>query len=161
MSSSEVPPYDVLYSASISLTASTFVSGISWGVMTSLYSVCMYSLVRDLRSTRATRRTAVLTVWITALWILSSLSTIANAYSSIYAYSWQLDYSGGPNAYLVDQWNKPIAVLAYSTYILTMWLADAMMVSLTLSWGALSDQARLSYGGFLFFAMAFTLSHVV
>ena len=130
MASSELP-YTLLYEGSIYLTATTFVSGISCGLMTALYSVCMYNLVRDLRSTRATRRTALLTVWITILWILSSLSTIANAYCTIYAYSWKMDYPGGPMAYFAQEWNAPMPVLAYATYILTMWFADALMVSLS------------------------------
>ncbi|KAI9572372.1 hypothetical protein HD554DRAFT_2186146 [Boletus coccyginus] len=130
MSSSDALPYDVLYAASISLTATTFVSGISWGFMTSLYAVCMYSLIGNLRSTRAkaTSKTALLTAWITVLWILSSLSTIANAYCSIYAYSWQMDYPGGPPTYLANIWSQSVPALAYSTYLLTMWLADAMML---------------------------------
>jgi len=128
MSSSEAVSYDVLYAASISLTATTFVAGISWAFMTALYALCMYSLVRSLRSTQPTRRTALLAAWITVLWILSSLSTIANAYCTIYAYSWKMNYPGEPIIYLASIWNQPVPALAYSTYLLTMWFADAMML---------------------------------
>ena len=129
MSSPEPPPYDVLYAGSISLTATTFVSGISWGVMTCLYAVCMHSLLRNLRSAQLASKTALLAAWITVMWILSSLCTIANAYCTIYAYSWKMDYPGGPVGYLAGIWNQPVPGLAYSTYLLAMWFADAMMVS--------------------------------
>ena len=99
--------------------------------MTALYSVCIYNLLRDLRSTGTTRKTALLTVWITILWMLSSISTIANAYCTIYAYTWEMGYPGGPATYLNDIWSKPVPVLVYSTYIITTWLADVMMVSLS------------------------------
>lgn len=119
----------MLYAASIRLTATTFVAGISLGIMTSLYTVCMYHLIRNLvHSTGTTRRTVRLTAWITALWTFSSISTIANAYCTIYAYAWQLDYPGGPATYLAVRWNKPVPILAYVTYIVTTWLADALMV---------------------------------
>lgn len=130
MSSSEAVPYDVLYAGSISLAATTFISGISWALMTALYVVCTYSLVQSLRSTQPRGKTILLAVWITVLWILSSLSTIANAYCSIYAYSWKMDYPGEPIIYLAGIWNQPVPALAYTTYLLTMWFADAMMVRL-------------------------------
>ena len=52
---------------------------------------------------------------------------MAAAYCTLYEYSWQLDYPGGPAAYL--NWNTPIPTLVYTTYLLTMWFADAMMVN--------------------------------
>ncbi|KAI6103421.1 hypothetical protein F5141DRAFT_207407 [Pisolithus sp. B1] len=122
-------PYSVLYAASVSLTAVTFVAGISWGLMTALYVPCMYSLTcHRRRSTQTITRRTVLVVWITILWISSSLSTLANAYCNLYAYSWQLDYPGGPITYLADQWNRPMPALAYWTYYITMWFADALML---------------------------------
>ncbi|KAI6103415.1 hypothetical protein F5141DRAFT_1130478 [Pisolithus sp. B1] len=107
-------PYSVLYAASVSLTAVTFVSGISWALMTALYTI--------------TRRTVLLVVWISILWVSSSLSTLANAYCALYAYSWQMDYPGGPVTYLADEWNRPMPALAYWTYFITMWFADALML---------------------------------
>ncbi|KAI6104701.1 hypothetical protein EDD16DRAFT_1492485 [Pisolithus croceorrhizus] len=125
-------PYSVLYAASVSLTAVTFVAGISWGLMTALYVPCMYSLTcHRRRSTQTITRRTVLVVWITILWISSSLSTLANAYCNLYAYSWQLDYPGGPITYLADQWNRPMPALAYWTYYITMWFADALMGMVT------------------------------
>ena len=121
--------HDILYRGSVYLAATTFVSGISCGIMTALYSVCIYNLLHDLHSTGTMRRTALLTVWITILWMLSSVSAIANAYCTIYAYTWEMGYPGGPPTYLNDIWSKPVPVLVYSTYIITTWLADAMMVS--------------------------------
>ena len=132
MASSAIP-HDVLYSGSINLTASTFISGISFGTMTFLYLICTYNLVRDLRSTRATRKTALLMAWITPLWVLSSISTIANTSQCIYAYSWQMGYPGGPEAYLSASWDKPMAISLFTSYILTMWLADAVVVSFSQS----------------------------
>ena len=117
------------FNASVFLTATTFIAGILWGFTTSLYSLSMYSLIRSLRPAKATNKTTllVLIVWSTTLWVLSSLFTMAAAYCTLYEYSWQLDYPGGPAAYL--NWNTPIPTMAYSTYLLTMWFADAMMVS--------------------------------
>ncbi|KAI6095980.1 hypothetical protein F5141DRAFT_1012559 [Pisolithus sp. B1] len=89
----------------------------------------MYSLTcHRRRSTQTITRRTVLVVWITILWISSSLSTLANAYCNLYAYSWQLDYPGGPITYLADQWNRPMPALAYWTYYITMWFADALML---------------------------------
>lgn len=122
-------PYSVLYAASVSLTAVTFVSGISWGLMTALYVLCMYSLTCRRRPTQTITRTTVLSaVWITILWVSSSLSTLANTYCALYAYSWQMDYPGGPITYLADEWNRPMPALAYWTYFITMWFADALML---------------------------------
>lgn len=129
MSSSEVPPYSDLYAASVSLTATTFIAGISWGIMTAFYSVCICGLVRNLRSANATRKIALLAIWITVLWFSATLSTLGNAICSIYAYSWQMAYPGGPAAYLAGIWNMPLPAMTVATYILTMWFGDAMMVS--------------------------------
>ncbi|KAI6104696.1 hypothetical protein EDD16DRAFT_1439023, partial [Pisolithus croceorrhizus] len=118
-----------LYAASVSLTAVTFVSGISWALMTALYVLCMCGLTCHRRSTQTiTRRTVLLVVWISILWVSSSLSTLANAYCALYAYSWQMDYPGGPVTYLADEWNRPMPALAYWTYFITMWFADALML---------------------------------
>lgn len=127
--SSQVPS-SVLYAGSIALTATTFVAGVSWGIMTAFYSVCMYGLIRNLRLAKATRKTALLAAWITVLWIFSTLSTLANAIGTIYAYSWQMNYPGGPASYILDTWNKPLPILTVTAFILTMWFADGMMVRL-------------------------------
>ncbi|KAI6132252.1 hypothetical protein EDD16DRAFT_1535631, partial [Pisolithus croceorrhizus] len=55
-------------------------------------------------------------------------STLANAYCALYAYSWQMDYPGGPVTYLADEWNRPMSALAYWTYFIMMWFADALML---------------------------------
>ncbi|KAG9312274.1 hypothetical protein JVU11DRAFT_7578 [Chiua virens] len=121
------PSYEVLYGGSIDLVATTFVSGISWGIMTSFYAVCMHNLIRNLRSrSYSSRKTVLLTAWVTILWILSSLSSFANAYCRIYAYSWELDYPGGPSAYLADAWGQPVPTLTYTAFVLAMWFADAL-----------------------------------
>ncbi|KAG9312275.1 hypothetical protein JVU11DRAFT_7579 [Chiua virens] len=114
------PSHDVLYGGSINLVATTFVSGISWGFMTSLYAVCVHSLICNLRSRNASRKNVLLTAWVSVLWVLSSLSSFANAYCTLYAYSWQLDYPGGPFVYLGNEWSQPVPTLAFTTYVLTM-----------------------------------------
>ncbi|KAF8550424.1 hypothetical protein OG21DRAFT_1514049 [Imleria badia] len=127
MSSSEVTSYSFLYAASLNLASTTFIGGISWGVMTSLYVVCMYSLMRNFHSSGdASRKTVLLTGWITTMWILSSISTIANAYCDIYAFSWEINYPGGPATYLASEWNQPVPSLGGWTYSLTMWFADGL-----------------------------------
>ncbi|KAG9316361.1 hypothetical protein JVU11DRAFT_2394 [Chiua virens] len=119
---------DVVSAAGTTIPASIFVSGISWGFTTSLYSVCTHNLARNLRSTKARKKTFLLIAWISLLWTLSSLSTMIYAYYNIYAYSWELEYPGGPVVYLADIWNQPLPVLAYATNICTMWLADAILL---------------------------------
>lgn len=129
-SSPEVTSYSFLYTASLNLASTTFIGGISWGIMTSLYVVCIYSLMRRLRSSGdASRKTILLASWITIMWILSSTSTIANAYCDIYAFSWEMNYPGGPTAYMATQWNQPIPSLAAWTSSLTTWFADGLVVS--------------------------------
>ncbi|KAG9316174.1 hypothetical protein JVU11DRAFT_2195 [Chiua virens] len=134
MSSSSGTPSFLLYDGAVYLTGTTFVVGVTWGLMTALYVVCMHSLIRNLRSPKASRKTAMLTAWITILWILSSLSSIANVYCTLDAFTWQWNYPGGPFTYLADHWNQPVPKLAYTTYLLAMWFADALMVSLNSSW---------------------------
>ncbi|KAF8550779.1 hypothetical protein OG21DRAFT_1513639, partial [Imleria badia] len=141
MSSSEVTSYSFLYAASLNLASTTFIGGVSWGVMTSLYVVCMYSLMRKFRSSGdASRRTILLAGWITIMWILSSISTITNAYCEIYAFSWEMNYAGGPVVYLASEWNQSVPSLVEWTYSLTMWFADGLVVSLAtcrfLPWGS-------------------------
>ncbi|KAG9312276.1 hypothetical protein JVU11DRAFT_7580 [Chiua virens] len=96
--------------------------------MTSMYVVCVQSLIRNFCSARSSGKTTSLTAWATILWILSTISTVADAYCTLYAYSWQLDFPGGPILYLDSIQGQPVPALSYATYLLTMWVADAMML---------------------------------
>jgi len=121
--------YSDLYAGSMNLASTTFIGGVSWGLMTYLYAVCMYSLWRNFRSSgEASRKTILLAGWITIMWILSSFSTIANAYCAIYAYTWQKNYPGGPLAYMANEWNQPVPLLAAWTYSVTIWFADGLVL---------------------------------
>lgn len=56
-----------------------------------------------------------------------------------------MDYPGGPIAYLADEWNHPMPALAYWTYLMTMWFADALMLwRVTVLYDGVQRLVRLS-----------------
>ena len=67
-----------------------------------------------------------------------------------YAYSWQLNYPRGPDAYLANEWNQPLPLLVVWTYTLAMWFADGLVVSLELCLTFVSDQTRVVMATFHF-----------
>ena len=120
----------------------------------------MHSLIRNLREAKATKKNAIQAAWITTLWISSSICMLGNVILLIDALTWRMDCPGGLESYMAAIWNKPVPIMIVTTYLLMMWIADAMMVSLghIVCPISASDSVLGSYGGLSYFAMKFNIS---
>ncbi|KAH7927480.1 hypothetical protein BV22DRAFT_1007014 [Leucogyrophana mollusca] len=100
--------------------------------MSSLYFVCARSLLRGPRIStlpQPTRfRTWCLLVYISTLFILGTLHTIASVWDAQVSYIGHDNFPGGPLAYIDTLWHDPIPQMGAASYLISNWMADCLVL---------------------------------
>lgn len=109
-------------------------AAVAYGAEITLFSMCLYLLIRrHLYGTNHKRTNMILLIYITIMFILSTLFYASNAQFTQLAFIDNRNFPGGPNTYEQIMFSIPIDELGNVCAIMTTWLADALLVSLVSS----------------------------
>lgn len=116
----------------VNLIGSTTTTGLAFGVVLTLYLICLNTLVKDLRTDR--RKTAVIGIaYTTVMFLLGALYCASNARTTQEAYVDNKGFPGGPNAYANFIFDQPITIAGLVAFFGANWMTDAILVSLLAS----------------------------
>ncbi|KAH7927474.1 hypothetical protein BV22DRAFT_1007015 [Leucogyrophana mollusca] len=100
--------------------------------MFSLYLVCARSLLRGLRVSTSLQpirfRTWCNLVYISTLFILGTLHTIASVWKVEVSYIGHDSFPGGPLAYVGTLWRDPVPQMGAVSYLISDWMADCVVL---------------------------------
>lgn len=131
----------------IDLMAATTLIGFTYGIMSTLYCMTTYFLLKKLfrRNTRSGshpqslsktrtewRKTLFYIVYTSILFILATLYTAGNSQNAIVAYVDNRSYSGGPYQYFIMYMaGQNVMVMTDITSLIILWMTDGLIVSVT------------------------------
>ncbi|KAH7918828.1 hypothetical protein BV22DRAFT_1041483 [Leucogyrophana mollusca] len=122
-----------LFMNDISLLSSTSISGMAYGIMITLYSLCVYSLYQTLPSSKLDRsrwrRTWYQLAYISIMFLLGTLFAVANAWRALLPYFDDPSLLGSPTGYTDSLWSDSISRMGTASFIISNWMGDGLVVS--------------------------------
>lgn len=129
----------------INLIAATTLLGVTYGVLTSLYCMTTYSLLKKLfrrhtrsgshsnsllRSRAEWRKTFFYLVYTSVLFVLATVYTAGNSQDAIVAYVENRLYPEGPyQYYIMFMAGQKIMIVTDISALMILWMTDALIVS--------------------------------
>lgn len=121
-----------LFADSLNLVATTTIEGTAYGIMFTLYIICVHFLRRKLGNRKdKDSRTWFFLVYTSCMFILGTLYTVSSARTIQLAYVNHRLFDAGPAAYDILIFSEPINILGIVSYVIANWFADALIVSLS------------------------------
>ncbi|KAJ6490171.1 hypothetical protein DFH09DRAFT_1208884 [Mycena vulgaris] len=123
-------PADSFYNDSVNLVSSTTIAAVAYGVMFTLWSICVYFLLQQIRtSSRERVRSVVFLVYISLLFVLGTIYLATTTLATQLSYVQNHNFPGGPAAYNnFVLFSEPVGILSNVSYILANWMADGLLV---------------------------------
>lgn len=129
----------------INLIAATTLLGVTYGIMSALFCMTTYSLLKKLlrrnarsgshsnslsRSRTEWRKTLLYLVYTSILFVLATLYAAGNSQNAIVAYVDNRLYPGGPYQYYITfMVGQTVMVMTDVTSLIILWMTDALIVS--------------------------------
>lgn len=129
----------------INLIAATTLLGATYGIMSTLFCMSTYSLLKKLfrrnarsgshsnslsRSRTEWRKTLFYLTYTSVLFVLATLYTAGNSQNAIVAYVDNRLYPGGPYQYYITfMAGQSVMVMTDVTSLIILWMTDALIVS--------------------------------
>ncbi|KAG1877200.1 hypothetical protein F4604DRAFT_664937 [Suillus subluteus] len=111
----------------ISLLSLTLFTGICYGTVLTIYIQCLFSLVQSpMRQSPGQR--LFFFGYTSALFILETLYAAANSRRVWIAFVINWGSPTGPTSYEISLWHDWASIVAMACYIISNWLADALML---------------------------------
>ncbi|PPR06714.1 hypothetical protein CVT24_013034 [Panaeolus cyanescens] len=120
-------PLDVLNDA-VNLIASTTINGVAYGVVLTLYLVCVYALIQQFRAGIRKNQAIWSGVYITIMFALGTVYCAVNSRITQLAYVNFRNFPGGPAAFAVFVFSTPINIAGAAAFFITSWMNDALLV---------------------------------
>lgn len=122
-------PLEVLNDA-VNLIASTTINGVAYGVVLTLYLICLHALFQQLRSGVRKNQAIFSGLYITVMFALGTVYCAVNSRITQLAYVNDRNFPGGPADFAVFVFSTPINIAGAVAFFITSWMNDALLVRL-------------------------------
>ncbi|KAG1817287.1 uncharacterized protein BJ212DRAFT_1480520 [Suillus subaureus] len=112
----------------ISLLSLTLFTGICYGTVLTIYIQCLFSLVHSRMRQLSPGRRLFFFGYTSAMFILETLYAAANSRRVWIAFVMNWGSPTGPASYEIGLWHDWASIVAMACYIISNWLADALML---------------------------------
>jgi len=118
--------FDIL-NDSVNLIASTVITGMTYGVVLTLYCICAHILLPQVKTVK--RRQAVFTfIYISWMFFFCTVYVASNARTTQLAYVNNRNFPGGPAQYAIFIFDQPITTVGLVAFFAINWMTDAVLV---------------------------------
>ncbi|KAF9228397.1 hypothetical protein BS17DRAFT_773639 [Gyrodon lividus] len=132
-SSTTISSYQ-LFENSVNLIGRTLISGVAYGIMFTIYTICSLALVRNIRMSKhdppLRRRSWCFLTYISAMFILGTLSMAANARGAQVSYVYGRDYLGDSDSltYAMGVRRQSVILMGTVSHTLACIMADSLVL---------------------------------
>ncbi|KAF9030273.1 hypothetical protein BJ165DRAFT_934341 [Panaeolus papilionaceus] len=120
-------PLEVLNDA-VNLIASTTINGVAYGVVLTLYLICLHALFQQLRAGVRKNQAIFSGLYITVMFALGTVYCAVNSRITQLAYVNDRNFPGGPADFAVFVFSTPINIAGAVAFFITSWMNDALLV---------------------------------
>ncbi|KAH7929042.1 hypothetical protein BV22DRAFT_1029854 [Leucogyrophana mollusca] len=113
---------------SLNLIGSTVMCGVGYGIVLTLYTICVYFFHQDLKTKRKPKKTWLYLAYLSVMFVLATLYLVSSARTIQLAYVNHRYYGAGPAAYDLLIFSEPITILGSATYVITNVMSDALIL---------------------------------
>ncbi|PPQ71932.1 hypothetical protein CVT24_007906 [Panaeolus cyanescens] len=117
-----------LLNEAVNLIASTTLNGLAYGVVLTLYCICIYTLVLQFIEGSRRRHIIFSGIYITVMFACGTVYCAANARLTQLAYVNFRNFPGGPAVYALYEFNTPISIAGATAFMMTTWMNDALLI---------------------------------
>lgn len=112
---------------SVHLIASTVITGMTYGVVLTLYCICAHILLPQVKTVK--RRQAVFTfIYISWMFLFCTVYVASNARNTQLAYVNNRNFPGGPAQYTIFIFDQPTTKVGLVAFFAINWMTDAVLV---------------------------------
>jgi len=112
---------------SVHLIASTVITGMTYGVVLTLYCICAHILLPQVKTVK--RRQAVFTfIYISWMFFFCTVYVASNARNTQLAYVNNRNFPGGPAQYTIFIFDQPTTKVGLVAFFAINWMTDAVLV---------------------------------
>ncbi|KAK7001625.1 hypothetical protein R3P38DRAFT_2730453 [Favolaschia claudopus] len=115
---------------SVNLVSSTTISAAGYGVMFTLWVICVHFLRQKIKvSAQEKHRSLLFLGYISAMFIFGTVYLVTTVHATTISYVQHRDFPGGPEAYNnLVLFSAPVGIVNTISYVLTNWMADALLL---------------------------------
>ncbi|PPQ99851.1 hypothetical protein CVT24_009602, partial [Panaeolus cyanescens] len=119
-------PFEIFEDAT-NLIASTTTNAAAYGVVFTLFCICVHSLIQQLRAGSRTKQAIFSLVYISIMFVFGTIYCAVNSREAQLEYVNFRNFPGGPAAYAIFIFSTPLNIVGAVSFFATSWMNDGLL----------------------------------